>query len=116
MRSLRYNNMGAEGTAALAKMLPETQIKDLKCAAQRYFLRVRDGPLSHPARIETRPGRPACARSLNDNKITDGGEDMSAVIKLAKVLPQTSITNLECAAPDSAIVPAIPTCSLLRCV
>ena len=33
VRSLFYNDMGAEGTAALAKVLPETQIKDLKCAA-----------------------------------------------------------------------------------
>ena len=31
--SLAFNQMGAEGTAALAKVLPETQIKDLKCAA-----------------------------------------------------------------------------------
>ena len=31
--SLAFNKMGAEGTAALAKVLPETQIKDLKCAA-----------------------------------------------------------------------------------
>ena len=37
---------------------------------------------------------------------------MTGVIKLAEVLPQTSITSLECAACDSAIVPAIPTCLL----
>ena len=30
---------------------------------------------------------------------------MSAVIKLAEVLPQTSITSLKCAARESAIVP-----------
>ena len=35
---------------------------------------------------------------------------MSAVIKLAEVLPQTSIASLECAACDSAIAPHIATC------
>ena len=33
MCSLFNNGMGAEGTAALAKMLPGTQIQTLKCAA-----------------------------------------------------------------------------------
>ena len=33
MRSLAQNSMGVEGTVALAKVLPETQIKNLKCAA-----------------------------------------------------------------------------------
>ena len=40
-------------------------------------------------------------RSLANNKITNGGKDMSAVIKLAEVLSQTSITSLKCAARDS---------------
>ena len=33
MRSLKDNNLRAEGTAALAKVLPETKIESLKCAA-----------------------------------------------------------------------------------
>ena len=33
--SLRDNKMGAEGTAALAKVLPETKIVELKCAPPR---------------------------------------------------------------------------------
>ena len=36
---------------------------------------------------------------------------MSAVIKLAEALPQTSITSLECAACDSVTVPTITLCS-----
>ena len=51
----------------------------------------------HPVRIETRPGRSACARSLAENIITNRGKDMSAVIKLAEVLSQTSINSLKCA-------------------
>ena len=38
------------------------------------------------------------ARSLSLTNITNDGKDMSAVIKLAEALPQTSITSLKCAA------------------
>ena len=43
-------------------------------------------------------GHTACAHSLAGNNITNYGKDMSAVIKLAEVLPQTSINSLKCAA------------------
>ena len=106
MRSLSYNSIGPEGTAALANVLSQTQIQTLKCASAEISRRY--GPLSPPACIETRPGRSACARSLGRNDITNNGKDMSAVIKLAEVLSQTSITSLGCAASDSAIWPHIP--------
>ena len=35
-------------------------------------------------------------RSLENNILTNYGKDMSAVLKLAEVLPSTSITSLEC--------------------
>ena len=34
--------------------------------------------------------------SLNGNNLTDRGEDMSAVLTLAEVLPQTKIQILRC--------------------
>ena len=57
-------------------------------------------PLSHSAWLGTRPGRSACARSLGSNNIINYGEDMSAVIKLAEVLPQTKIETLKCAVAE----------------
>ena len=41
------------------------------------------------------PLTPPC--SLGVNYLTNGGKDMSAVLKLAEVLPSTSITSLKCA-------------------
>ena len=35
--------------------------------------------------------------SLANNALTNDGEDMSAILKLAEVLPSTSITSLKCA-------------------
>jgi hypothetical protein len=35
--SLERNNIGAEGASALAAILKETQITNLKCAAARVF-------------------------------------------------------------------------------
>ena len=40
MRSLEGNYLKAEGTAALAKVLPQTQIKELKCDAPEMILRL----------------------------------------------------------------------------
>ena len=36
------------------------------------------------------------ARSLDGNNLTNSGKDMSAVLKLAKVLPQTKVQSLRC--------------------
>ena len=35
-------------------------------------------------------------RSLDKNRLTNRGEDMSAVLKLAEVLPETKIQTLRC--------------------
>ena len=94
MRSLAENYMGPEGTAALAEVLAETKIQILKCAATE-MCRVRQCPLFHRASIETRPGRPACARSLYCNNM--GVEGTAALVK---VLPETQIKDLKCAAAE----------------
>ncbi len=36
------------------------------------------------------------SHSLSDNNLTNDGKDMSAVLKLAEVLPQTKIQTLRC--------------------
>ena len=36
----------------------------------------------------------SCTRSLNNNDLTNYGKDMSGVLKLAEVLPQTQLQSL----------------------
>ena len=45
------------------------------------------------------------ARSLDGNKLTNNGEDMSAVLKLAEVLPQTKLQTLRCLPLPNAAAP-----------
>ena len=45
-------------------------------------------------------------RSLNDNNLTDGGKDLSGVLKLAEAAKQSKLEYLSCA--------AAPACSLVR--
>ena len=102
MRSLAENNLKAEGTAALAKVLPETKIESLKCAATERMRRESDS--AHYPHLAFSPDRVApCTRSLADNNITNYGKDMFAVIKLAEVLSQTSIASLKCAAREMCL-------------
>ena len=53
------------------------------------------------------------SRSLDDNNLTDYGKDMSAVLKLAEVLPQTKIQTLRCLPAEcrrSLLAPAVCAC------
>ena len=43
----------------------------------------------------------ASTRSLDINNITNNGKDMSAVLKLAEVLPQSQLKSLRCAATQN---------------
>ena len=45
------------------------------------------------------------ARSLDGNNLTNSGKDMSAVLKLAEVLPQTKIQTLRCLSVPNAAAP-----------
>ena len=88
--SLGYNYIGVEGASALAAVLKETMITNLKCALPRVFAFVSapiDTPTLSPFPILL------LTRSLGGNDI--GIEGASA---LAAILNETKITNLECAA------------------
>ena len=85
--SLRWNWIGEEGTSALAAILKETQITNLKCAAARAFVSM---PVDTPTL--TVPILPL-ARSLEDNRLGDNG-----ATALAAILNETKITHLRCAA------------------
>ena len=118
LRSLNKNELCgldeySEGTFTLEGLTPLCEafakmpsLTSVRCAAREWDSARHPRPCFWP-----RPGRSACARSLGMNEITHRGKDMSAVIKLAEVLPQTSITTLRCAAPDSERLPHIPSCS-----
>ena len=45
------------------------------------------------------------SRSLNGIYLTNFGKDMSAVLKLAEVLPQTKIQTLRCLFVPNAVAP-----------
>jgi hypothetical protein len=93
------NNIGAEGTTALAAILKETQIINLGCATARVFAFVSmpvDTPtlsLSPPLAAAYSLTIPTPHCSLQDNMIRDQGASA-----LAAILKQTMITHLECAA------------------
>ena len=40
---------------------------------------------------------PSAACSLGGNNLTNNGKDMSGLLKLVEILPQTKIESLECA-------------------
>ena len=84
------NAIGAEGASALAAILKDTQITQLKCAAARVFAFV-----SMPIDTPTLSLSPFLTRSLGDNNIGDQG-----ATALAAILKETQITNLRCAPPQ----------------
>ena len=47
--------------------------------------------------------RPLPACSLGDNNLTNGGNDMSGLLKLVEILPLTKIESLGCAAAASSV-------------
>ena len=88
--SLERNDIGDKGASALAAILQETQITNLKCAAPRAFAFV-SMPIDTPT-LSPSPILPlAC--SLRGSQI--GNEGATA---LAAILKETQITDLECAA------------------
>ena len=89
--SLWRNNIGDKGAAALAAILKETQISDLKCAATLSVFAFVSAPVDTLALLHI-PALPLVC-SLGWNSI--GAEGASA---LAAILKETQITTLGCAA------------------
>ena len=85
------NAIGDKGASALAAILKETQITNLKCAAALAFAFL-SAPIDSHAYSLTNPILPlACSMAVNNI----GAEGASA---LAAILKETQITNLRCAA------------------
>ena len=73
------------GVLKLAEALPQTKLQTLRQADARPRSACSRPMLS--LRIFPPP-------SLNLNNLTNGGNDMSSVLKLAEVLPQTMLQTL----------------------
>ena len=84
----------AEGIAKLCEALKGSAVTSLECAAGPKCLLSCQRPLT-----PTVP-RPA-PRSLRGNNLTNDGKDMSGLLKLVEILPQTKIESLGCAATPS---------------
>ena len=84
--SLRGNYIGVKGASALAAVLKETTISDLKCAAAPRVFAFVSVPLGMP------PPRPSLG-SLSGNDVGEKG-----ATAIAANLNETKITKLKCAA------------------
>ena len=93
-RSIGYNRIGVEGASALAAILKETMISNLECAAAQWCSLLCQRPLTLVMSHHPHPF-PCC--SLSNNNLTNFGRDMSGLLKLVELLPQTKIESLECA-------------------
>ena len=95
---LSRNKLGAAGASAIASLLKTMQISSLKRAAQPrtlpQWLRVLSAPIDTRDVSPSQP--PAC--SMSENNLTNYGRDMSGLLKLVEILPQTKIESLKCAA------------------
>ena len=80
-----------EGITKLCEGLKESAVTSLKCAAPSN---VRQCPLTRMVSHRPRPS----PRSLGANDLTNDGKDMSGLLKLVKILPETKIESLRCAA------------------
>ena len=89
-RSLAVNGLGAVGVTALAAILKETKITDLKCAAALECSLSWQRPLTHTCSLSL-PSPISC--SLWGNNIGPKGAST-----LAAVLKETMISSLKCAA------------------
>ena len=93
--SLLGNRIGDEGASALAAILKETKITDLKCAAAPECSLSCQRPLTRACSL-TAPTHPLQSRiqPLRSRGVT----------ALAAVLKNTEITNLECAAVPQGVL------------
>ena len=100
-RSLESNRIGDEGASALAAILKETMISNLKCAAAPECSLSCQRPLTclHSHRSHPAPR----SHSFYNNGI--GAKGASA---LAAILKETQITDLKCAAPPAFAFMSMP--------
>ena len=93
--SLGGNNIRNKGVTALAAVLNETKVTNLKCAAASEVFVFLSAPIDTPI-LSLFPVL-SLARSLEENYIGNKG-----ATALATILKETKITNLKCAAAPKA--------------
>ena len=103
--SLWDNNIGDQGAIALAAILKETKITDLKCALASNRLPIVFANVSTP--IDTATPH-LCSLGHNQlcglDRMGDGTYTSEGITKLCKALKGSAVTSLKCA--------AAPECSL----
>ena len=87
LRSLCFNELGVKGASAIAAVLKETMITDLKCAAAPGCSLSCERPLTC-----LQSHRQHLPRSLSGNFIGDEG-----ITELCEGLKGSAVTSLECA-------------------
>ena len=128
---LRGNQLGPEGAAKLAEALMTNQtLKVLECVRPQTLSLARGKaprPQPHPTAPRRLRPRVECVGSLKGNNLTDGGKDMSGVLKLAEAAKQSKLEKLTCAAaracslarprplPRAACAPAHLACRRVCC-
>jgi hypothetical protein len=83
-----------EGITKMCEGLKGGAVTSLKCAATPECLLLCQRPLTLAMCHHPHPF-PCC--SLGSNNLTNFGRDMSGLLKLVEILPQTKIESLECA-------------------
>ena len=98
-RSLQGNSIGDKGASALAAILKETQITNLKCAAPRAFAFV-SMPIDTPPSLGSLADNQLCGLN-NDGEGTYTAE---GITKLCEGLKGSAVTSLECAAAPCSLL------------
>ena len=94
MCSLGSNHLGSEGAKHLSEGLKANGVlQPLEYAASRPVFDCQQ-PLTPAASLLTCSRVGISLGSVSNNNLTNYGEDMSAVLKLAEVLPKSQLQSL----------------------
>ena len=99
--SIEYNKIGDKGASALAAILKETMISNLKCAVAPKCLGFVSAPIDTPPS----PGSLASNALCGVGQFGGGTYNAEGITKLCEGLKGSAVTSLECAAAPSVRFP-----------
>ena len=91
--SLRGNDIGDEGASALAAVLKETMISNLKCAAAPRVFAFVSAPIDTPPSLGSLTNNQLCGV----NELGYGTYTTEGITKLCEALNGSAVTSLKCA-------------------
>ena len=107
-RSLESNGIGDEGASALATILKETMISNLKCAAAPECSLSCQRPLTLPPSLGSLADNQLCGLDYRGN----GTYTAEGITKLCEGLKGSAVTSLECATTTPGVVRFLCQCPL----